>query len=244
MEKKSSGKPHSSSVDQPSVNHPPTTKPPATPLLYRVAEVSAQQDDSDNHYSTINHTTPPSLRHLSFVRPPFFSSKEGLGGESEGEDERCHSLEAVNLNNVTDDGVYSNIRVATPPLMRQHPFKTMVDDTECGTPDGKIMDSPVTPFSPELFAPLPPPPPVCTLQQPIPFAIPKPRHHHQQPPSDCTPPRQEAEMQAEKETEESFGSIEAPGSFKHRLAEIISKDLAKFQPPLPSSRAGIPTATE
>lgn len=26
---------------------------------------------------------------------------------------------------------------------------------------------------------------------------------------------------------------EVPGSFKHRLAEIISKDLAKLQPPLP-----------
>ncbi|XP_037531008.1 docking protein 3-like [Nematolebias whitei] len=49
-----------------------------------------------------------------------------------------------------------------------------------------------------------------------------------------------------KETEDAVSCsaqavpTEAPGSFKHRLAEIISKDLAKFQPPLPP-RAGSPT---
>lgn len=49
-----------------------------------------------------------------------------------------------------------------------------------------------------------------------------------------------------KETEDAGSSsaravpMEAPGSFRQRLAEIISKDLAKLQPPLPP-RAGSPT---
>lgn len=242
MERKSSIQPHGANIDQSSVNHPTTTKPPAGPPIYHLAEVSAMQDDSDEHYSTINHTTPPNLKHLSFVKPHFFNSKEALGVESEGEDELCHSLEAVNLDNVTDDSVYSYVKVATPPIIRQHPFKIKVDTSECGNSDRKIIDSPVNPHLLELSAsPLPPP---CTLPQPVPFAIPKPRNHHQQPASDCTQPRQEAEMQAAKETEEALGSMEAPGSFKHRLAEIISKDLAKFQPPPPSSSAGTPTASQ
>ncbi|XP_067455015.1 docking protein 3 [Thunnus thynnus] len=108
------------------------------------------------------------------------------------------------------------------------------------------------PVPPPLLPPVPPPvppPPPCNLPQPATYALPKPRYQLQPPVSNYIQPGYNAQAQPVDdmdEMEEATSSstrvnpTEAPGSFKHRLAEIISKDLAKFQPPLPSGGGSPP----
>ncbi|XP_070769883.1 docking protein 3 [Enoplosus armatus] len=210
-----------------------------------LADVTADtEDESDNHYSTINDTSVQNVKRLSLVKPYLFNSKEALGDEGKDEDGRCHSLENVNLNIVVEDTIYYNLRRATPPMIRKDQFKPETGDSECIYSDLKI------PFSSPLPQPVLQPPP-CPLPQSVASVPPKPRYQRQPPAINYIQPGYNAQAQAQavddmKEMEEAVSSsshvspTEAPGSFKHRLAEIISKDLAKFQPPLPSG-AGSPT---
>ncbi len=219
---------------------PPIVLPATTtgPPVYNLADVSAHTDDeSDSHYSTIN-TSAKNVKRLSLVKPYHYNSKEAVGEEDEGEDERCHSLEAEYLEKSMDDSIYYNIRRATPPVTRKDQLEPKKDDSECIYSDLKIIDSPLIP-------PLPP----CTVPQSLSYPSPKPRYQRQPPANNYLQPGYNAQAQAVddmKEMEEASPYVsptEAPGSFKHRLAEIISKDLAKFQPPLPSG-AGSPTFSQ
>ncbi|XP_018530882.1 docking protein 3 [Lates calcarifer] len=283
--------------DQSPINLPITTSRSAAPPVCNPAYISADtEDESANHYSTINDASVLNLKQLSLVKPYLSNSKEAVGeeGDDEDENERCHSLEALSLDDDMDDGIYYNLRRSTPPLIRKDHFKPVRDDSECIYADVKVVDSPaksqLQPFSSPLHQPGPPPPPCafpqpvpppppcalpqpapqpppCALPQPapqpppcdplqfipppppgpppqpVPYAPPKPRYQRQPPVSNFIQPGFGAQAQAMddmREMEEAMGSssrvtpTEAPGSFKHRLAEIISKDLAKFQPPLPS----------
>ncbi|XP_023257896.1 docking protein 3 isoform X1 [Seriola lalandi dorsalis] len=233
----------------------PPNRPPAPPV-YNPADVAADTEDkSEDHYSTINYTFKP----LSFVKPQLSNSKEVVGeeGDVEDEDERCHSLEALSLDADMDD-IYYNVRRFTPPVVRKDPFKPEIDDSnECIYSAVRISISPsnsqLQPLSSPLPPPVPPPPPPpCPLPQSVPYTLPKPRYQCQPPVINFIQPGFNTQAEAEddmKEMEEAIGSstrvnpTEAPGSFKHRLAEIISKDLAKFQPPLPTG-AGSPTFSQ
>nr|XP_046261753.1 docking protein 3 isoform X2 [Scatophagus argus] len=239
--------------DQSPVNLPTTTNQPTGPPAYNPADASADIDDeSDSHYSTINDTSL--LKRQSLVNPYLCNSREAVGDEGEEEDEWCHSLEAVNLDNLMEDSIYSNIRRATPPVTKKDLVKPEIDDSECIYSNVKRDDSPLTPQLQSFFSPLPQPvpqPPPSTPPQLAQFALPKPRYQRQ-PPANNIPPGYSAQVQAMddmKETEEAISSptraapTEPLGTFKHRLAEIISKDLAKFQPPLPSG-AGSPTVSQ
>lgn len=225
-----------------------TTGPP----VYNPADVSADTDDeSANHYSTID-ASALNVKRPPLAKPYFFNSKEAVEEEDEDEDEQCHSLEAENLDNAMVDSIYYNIRRATPPVMRKNQFEPEKDNSECIYSDLKIVDSPfnpqLQPFSPPLPQPIPQPPP-CTLPQSVSYTPPMPRYQRQPPVNNYIQPGYNAEAQAVddmKEMEEASTHVsptEAPGSFKHRLAEIISKDLAKFQPPLPSGM-GSPTFSQ
>ncbi|XP_044060399.1 docking protein 1 [Siniperca chuatsi] len=213
--------------------------------VYNPAAVSADPDDgSANHYSTINDTSV-------LVKPYLSNSKEAVGDEGKDEDERCHSLENISLNNAMEDNIYYNLRRATPPMIRKDQFNPETDDSESIYSDVKIVYSPLNPqlqpFSSPLPQPVPQPPPL-TLPQSVSCIPPKARYQHQPSANNYIQPVYNAQAQAVddmKEMEEAasshVGPTEAPGSFKHRLAEIISKDLAKFQPP---SGAGSPTFSQ
>ncbi|XP_071314545.1 docking protein 3 [Trachinotus anak] len=234
---------------------PTPTNRPAAPPVSNPADVSADtEDESDDHYSTIDYPFKP----LLLVKTHLSNSKEAVGEEGkdehEDEDERCHSLEALSLDGDMDD-IYYNLRKSTPPVVRKDHLKPETDNSECIYSDVKTSDSPsnsqLQPFSSPLPQPVPQPPP-CPLPQSIPYILPRPRYQRQPPVINFIQPEFNTQAQAAddmKEMEEAISSsthvtpTEAPGSFKHRLAEIISKDLAKFQPPLPSG-AGSPTFSQ
>ncbi|GLD62034.1 docking protein 3-like protein [Lates japonicus] len=97
------------------------------------------------------------------------SKEAGEEGEDEDENERCHSLEALNLDDDMDDSIYYNLRRSTPPLIRKDQFKPVRDDSECIYADVKVVSSPSKSQlpSPSLHQPGPPPPP-CAFLQPVP----------------------------------------------------------------------------
>ncbi|KAI9539150.1 hypothetical protein NQZ68_009227 [Dissostichus eleginoides] len=242
MERRSSSKPHRSSMCELSTGILPTTTNwcPAPPV-YNHADVDTE-DESATQYSTINYNPVLNVRPLSLVEP---HSNEMLG--EEGEEERCHSLDAVNRGNVMEDDIYYNVRRATLPIIRQNEVKPKMDP-ECIYAHVKKVNPPSEPQLQLLSSPYPQPPP-CTFPQSVPYAPAHYQYQHQPSANDFFQPGYNAQAQAVddmKETEEDMSSstlvtpTEAPGSFKHRLAEILSKDLAKFQPPIPSG-AGSPT---
>lgn len=232
----------------------PVTTAAASPV-YSLADVPADTDDqSANHYSTINAAAPHAQR-LSLFKPYLYDSKERVGEDddddddnNDNEEERCRSLDAENQD--LADSIYYNIRRATPPVTRKDQFEPKMDD--CIYSDLKLVDFPVNPQPQPFSPPLPqlaPQPPPCTATQPVSYPTPKPRYQRQPPVNNYTQPVYSVQAQAAddmKEMEEASAHVnpsEPPGSFKQRLAEIISKDLAKFQPPLPSG-AGSPTFSQ
>ncbi|XP_039974911.1 docking protein 2 isoform X2 [Xiphias gladius] len=252
--------------DQSPVIPPTTTNQPAGPPVYHAADVSADtEDESADHYSTIDDTSVLNLKQQSVVKPYLSNSKEAVGEEGEDEDEdeaeyeyeyededeQCHSLEALNLDGDMDDNLYYNLKRSTLPLIRGDQLNPETDDSKCIYSDVKIADSPPNPQLQPFSAPLPQPvsqSPSSTFPQSDVYALPKHSYQRQLPVNNFTQPRLNTQAQAVddmKEMEEATSSsnrvtpTEPPGSFKHRLAEILSKDLAKFQPPLPSG-AGLP----
>ncbi|XP_073342565.1 docking protein 3 [Pagrus major] len=226
----------------PPVNLPTTSNQPTVPPVCNPAYVSVNTDhESACHYSTINDISPLNLKQPSLVKPYLSNSKEAVGEEEE--DERYHSLESL----------YSNVQRATPPITRKDQFKPNTD-TECIYADVKIRDSTLNPHlqhsssSPILYSCVVPQPPPCPFPQSVPLTQPRARYQRQPPANNYIQPGYNAQAQAVddmKEMEEAISSSchtppsEAPGSFKHRLAEIISKDLAKFQPPSPSGAGSL-----
>ncbi|TKS72531.1 Docking protein 2 [Collichthys lucidus] len=251
-ERKSSLKPLSdnrkSYMGQWPVQLPTTTEKPTAAAAAAAADADAV-DDSANHYATINDTAV-NVKKLPVVKPYLSTSMEDVREGGEDEDTRCRSLEAVNMGNLMDDDIYCNLRRTTPPIIRKDVVKPEIN-TDCIYSDLKAVHSRsnprLQPFPPALPQPVPPPPP-CTPPLSDFFALPKPRYQWQPPVNNNIQPGCNAQAQAVddmKEMEEAISSsratpTEAPGSFKHRLAEIISKDLAKFQPPLPPG-PGSPT---
>ncbi|XP_034739832.1 docking protein 3 isoform X1 [Etheostoma cragini] len=247
VERSSPGKPLSlhrrSLSDLSPVILPSTTNWPSGAPIYSSAVSDDIEDESDNHYSTINDTPERKLKRLSLVETYLFKSKEDVGEEDE--DERCHSLDAVKMDNIIDDNIYCNLRRAKPPVIKYNDLKTEMDSEDIYS-EVNINNSSLNPqlhlFSPPL-PPLVSQDPPSTLPQSVPLAQLKPRYQRQPPAINYIQPGHNAQAQAvddKKEMEEAISSsshvtpTEAPGSFKHRLAEIISKDLAKFQPPLHS----------
>lgn len=257
MARRSSSQPLSHHTDQSPVDDPITTNQFAGPPVSSLAKVSADtEEDSGIHYSTIN-TSRPNARQLSYDKPYFSNRKEALREAEEEEDdeeeeELCHYLEVVNLNNPMEDNLYYNLKRAPRPIITQDLLKPKTDNSECLYADVKIIDSTLHPQLEPVAPPLPPPDPPLppsTHPQSVPYSLPKARPQHQQPANNCVQPVHNAQAWAVKGMEEAISSslsappTEAPGSFKHRLAEIISKDLAKFQPPLLSG-AGSPTFSQ
>ncbi|MEQ2298987.1 hypothetical protein AMECASPLE_010859 [Ameca splendens] len=220
--------------------------PPATasqisdPPIYSLVGVRGNTEDSSvSQSSTINVRPQESMKHLCLIQPYLSNSKEEVGEEGEeeeeeeDEDDRCHSLEAVNQDNNTEDSIYYNLRRTTPSLMR----KTEIDDLNCIYSETKTCSS----SDPQYFNPhLPLEPSSFTLtnEDHVVSALPRGLHLPPADTNNCEAYNAQAENDM-NDLEEAISStastapLETPGSFKHRLAEIISKDLAKFQAPLP-----------
>ncbi|XP_011478626.2 docking protein 3 [Oryzias latipes] len=194
-------------------------------------DVDADTDDeSDGHYSLI---TEPAQK----FKPQSFLKCDSKERPSEDEDEYGLrlSVEALNLESVIDDSVYYNLKKDAPPLR----LKSDIDDSESIYSDVKIRDSPLDPRPESLYAivapPVPPVPPSFIL-----CPVPKRRsqflspvdnqlEHNKAQPADDT--REEEDDATSSVTRNP--PTEAPGTFKHKLAEILSKDVTKLQPPLP-----------
>ncbi|XP_069027383.1 docking protein 3 [Embiotoca jacksoni] len=221
--------------DVPPVLLPATAKRPAGPPHYSLADVSADtEDDSDDNYATINHISVQNVQQLSH----FSSSKEAVGDDVEDNEEQCYSLETLNLADIMDENIYYNLRRATPPLIKKDQHKAETYNPESIYSDVKKKDSSpnlqLQPLSSSLIQPVLHPAP-CTLIKSVP--IPKPRNQHLPPVNNYIQTECSTQAQAGddvKETEEAISSsaratpTEDPGSFKYKLAEIFSKDLAKF----------------
>uniref|UniRef100_A0A671VFU0 Docking protein 3-like n=1 Tax=Sparus aurata TaxID=8175 RepID=A0A671VFU0_SPAAU len=236
-----------SAIALPPIIFPTTSNQPTVPPVSNPAYVSVKTDhESACHYSTIEDISRLNLKQPSLGKSYLSNSKEAVGEEDE--DERYHSL---------DDRLYSNVKRATPPITRKDQSKPSTD-TECIYADVKIHNSTLNPqlqhssSSPILYGSVVSQPPPCPLPQAAPLTPPRARYQRQPPANNYIQPGYNAQAQAVddmKEMEEAISSScntppsEAPGSFKHRLAEIISKDLAKFQP-LPPSGAGSPTFSQ
>lgn len=246
VERKSSSQPLSDHTDQLPVDDPITTNQLAGPPS------ADTEEDSAVHYSTIN-TSLLNARQLSHDKPYFSNSKEASREEEdEEEEELCHYLEAAHLNIPMEDNLYYNLKRAPRPITTQDRLNPNTDNSESLYEDVKIIYSTLLPQLEPVAPPLPPPGPLlppCTRPQSVPYSLPKARHQRQHPANNCVQPVHNAQAWAVKEMEEAISPspcaspTEALGSFKHRLAKIISKDLAKFQPPPPSG-AGSPTFSQ
>lgn len=201
--------------------------------------------DIDAHYSTINEALVLDATELSFVKPHLCDSREALRVQDEDEDEWCHSLDSLKLDDDMEENIYYNFRKATPALNRNDQFTQETDNSECVYADVKIRSSP----SDQQLLPIsvPPPPvlqqPSCTFSQSVACSPLKPRYQRQPPVNNYIQLGYNAQTQAVDDMQEmeeansssaGVGPTEPPGTFKHRLAEIISKDLAKFQAQPPS----------
>ncbi|XP_029965230.1 docking protein 3 [Salarias fasciatus] len=214
---------------------------PAGPPSYDPADASAEAgDDPACHYSTIDDASAKSAKPLSLVNLHLPCSSEATEDEDEDEEELCYSLESLDQDDM-EDSIYYNLRRATPPTMRRESLRAETDAPECIYSDVRRGDSPSIPQRQPSPSPLTPP-----MHRSAPHLLSKPQTPQPPPVDDSVQTVGSAPALAEDDTEEATGSAagvaptEAPGSFKHRLAEIISKDLAKFQPPLPN-RAGSST---
>ncbi|XP_047441556.1 docking protein 2 [Mugil cephalus] len=216
---------------------------PAGPPVYNTADDSGGAcDSSADVYSTV---TVKNMKRLSLVRPNAIGM-EGAEDADDGEVERCHSLGALSLCDDVVDSIYYNLRRSTPPLPRKDQSKSEGDISESIYSDVKKKDSPTDldfQASPSSLTQLEPQAPPFTPAKSGPY-VPKPRTQLPPPTNASIQPGYSTQSQAVDdmtETEEPMASVaptEPPGSFKHRLAEILSKDLAKFQPPLPYGESG------
>lgn len=216
---------HRRSLSDQSVYPSPKTSPSP---VYQPADACAESDDeSANHYSTIKDSVK--CNWSSVVRAHLTNSREAVGAESE-EDERCQSLEAEDVDDAEEDSIYYNLQRAVPLRMKDQ-FKPEVEGSQCIYSCLNLAESSLNPPLQPSSSALPLPPP-CTLSYPL------PRPRLQPPVSNYVQPKYNA-VDNMKEIEEAISSTchvtptETPGSFKHRLAAIISKDLAKLQPTLP-----------
>ncbi|KAJ0003010.1 hypothetical protein NQD34_008160 [Periophthalmus magnuspinnatus] len=145
----------------------------------------------------------------------------GLSGEEGGEDDHGCSPDAEDFNYATEERIYYNL----PSSVRGQIKDQLQDDSD-------VLYSEVKKDQASLCQ--------ATVQPAYCRAL-KPRYHLQQRRSDSPLPLCAAQGEVMDNVEEEEGIVstgqitpsEASASFKHRLAEIISKDLAKFQPPAP-----------
>ncbi|XP_029021514.1 docking protein 3 [Betta splendens] len=210
--------------------------PPHVLPVLRPADVS--DDTEETHYATIKTALAMGLIQLPCAEPQPFNSKEAVGAAADDEDERCHSLEALKLRNDAEESIYYNLRRATPPPTRKEQLSGGTDRPECIYADISIVNRALN-LQPQPFSPLGPEQPAY-VQSASCSAL-RPRYQRQPPVTNHVQTEHNAQTQPVddmQETEEAIGSpaapTEAPGSFKHRLAEIISKDLAKVQIAPPS----------
>ncbi|KAM4732897.1 docking protein 2 [Anableps anableps] len=231
-----------SSFETSSLAIPATVCQTASPPIYSVVGVRPDRENSSvNQYATINVPSEESMKHLCLIQPYLSSSKEENGEEGreeeeeeeeekEEEDDQCHSLGAVDQDNDTKNCIYYNLRKTTPSLMR----KSEIDEFQCIYSETKCSSSSDLQYS---NPPLLHEPSSLTLTNADHFASAIPQSLHLTPADthNCAVYNAQAvdDMNDPEEAISSTTPSEAPGSFKHRLAEIISKDLAKFQPSLP-----------
>lgn len=177
-------------------------------------------DETIQHY----YNLPDEFRQLSVGQTHSGHCGEAAGEESEDEDDPG-SFEVDSLDYTMEESIYYNL-----------PRNKAVQLKEPSTEDSESLYSYVD-KKPAQLSP-------DTTTVPSYSPVPKPRYYQHLASTNSMQPYGASTQEMDKETEEkgivSTGQItpsEAPASFKHRLAEIISKDLAKFQPPVPPGTA-------
>lgn len=194
-----------------------------------VVSVHEERDVRDinsecEYYTTCAPSSADSMKHLGLIKPCLSCSREEVGEEGEDEEERCVSLEAVNWrSNTEEDSIYYNLRRATLPLIE----KNETNDLYC--------------FASNYF-PSDPQPPKADQSGAFKALNPPPANDciHRGCDTQTVDDTMEMEDGVDSSASHACDLTEVPGSFKHRLAEILSKDLARFQPP-PPPRTASPT---
>ncbi|XP_071779178.2 docking protein 3 [Centroberyx gerrardi] len=243
------------SPDKPAVQLPTTTFWPSDPPVCGPPGIPADREveSTSELYATINHSSAPGIGHSSLVRPDLTSSMEAEEEEGEDEDGWCRSLEGINQDDGEEDSVYSNLNRWMPTEMKDQ-TEPEGDVSECIYSVVKTHETP-SQLQPQPLSQAFPQP------QALSFSPPKPRYQPQpQPPplvkNQIQPwfqPQEPYKAQAQAVEEmkgvqearsrsPSVAPTEIPVSFKQRLSEIISKDLAKLQSPLPSGRSSPPVS--
>lgn len=234
----------SSKSDQIPIIVQSTSSQPTFPL-YELLDVSAfTQDESDDH-SNITEASVGELTQPYLDKTYLSNSREALADESENEDTLCHSLGALEVDNDMEGNIYCNLRRDTFPLIIKDQFE-IEGNSESIYSEIKKRTNPLSnPQLPLSCSPSTQPQlqlPPFSISESVCYTSVKPRHRHQ-PPVNNSQLGYLAQAQGlddMNEMEEAISSTahvtptEPFGTFKHRLAEIISKDLAKFQAPPPS----------
>ncbi|XP_076018923.1 docking protein 2 [Genypterus blacodes] len=209
------------------VQFPPTNIWPVGPPVSEAKCVNAL-------YATINKPAE-NVRRSSHVSPHVTISRETEGEENKDEDGWSQFPKAPNLESADEDCIYYNVRRCMPSRMKDQ-FEPEGDASEWSYSNVEILE----PSSQLQHTPSSPSPSSSPLlSQPLPqcfsYLLPQPQHQHPAPfVKNETVGKMKGVEEATSLSPYAAPPSETPGSFKHRLAEIISKDLAKFQSPLPS----------
>lgn len=207
--------------DQSTIYSPIATEPSASSPCYKAADSAPgpPADESLHCYSNLTDC----FKQLSLDRAHSRVSGEAVAEETVDEDDPFPSPEAEDLDDTTEECIYYNLKRS---VCMKDPFLADQDISECfyscANKHEYSLNPPLEPAPVQLASCL----------------VPKPRLYPQPVVNNSIQPVYGAQTQAAdnmKETEEATGHstpTELPGSFKQRLAEIISKDLAKLQPPL------------
>ncbi|XP_067103784.1 docking protein 3 [Osmerus mordax] len=209
-----------------------------------------ESDECDGQlYATIDDSSGASCKHPAPMRMLSLPEASLESGGDEEDSERCYSLDAIRLDNLNGESDYYNLRtwVEGQGVTEKDSSKMEGRYAIVSKPQSQCQSQ--THFQGQLL--LQPQPnyyqpkshPQLELRSPIRT---KPQRTHPKPqPRALSQPRHQSPVQVEEEAEErgegrarhvspNINPTEIPGSFKQRLSDILSKDLAKFQPALPS----------
>lgn len=232
----------------PSSYQPPRYSPTPSPLLEELPE------SCDELYATIDtscteDTGPLRIQSLSEFNLPW------EGDEEDGE--RCFSLDSLSLDDLDLNSDYYNLRTCVRAKMETQPFTERDSSTsECiytivsnpqpqNQSQTQLEPQPISCSVPQPRSQLQPQLDLQSPARPMPRLRAKPKSHFiplsqpkPQPQGEDTWWKGEDEVRHPSPT---INPTEIPGTFRQKLSDILSKDLAKLHPPMASAGMDPPT---
>ncbi|XP_055783876.1 docking protein 3 [Salvelinus fontinalis] len=205
--------------------------PIISPVTEQVPGPEPMADSDCGLYATIVDHLPPRMKHPS--TPLRTQHSLHLYDEKEEEEERCHSLDTVNLNKLglgTGLGVGLGLGEGSPYYNLRRGITGRAEEEE-EEEEERERES-VVGSSQCIYALVSKP----SETQPLPLALSLPQPQTQ---SRSMPNLSRLQTQLQGEEEMGLGGSITPNhdpiSFKQKLSDILGKDLAKLQQPLPAA---------